>query len=53
MKESIKKKLEILDTVINIILSVGAMVGFLLVYKSRFSHKLYNVVTYFHEQINL
>lgn len=53
MKESTKEKLKILDTVINIILSIRAIIGFLLTYKSRFSHKLHNVVTYFHEQINL
>lgn len=53
MKESTKEKLEIFDTVLNIILSIGAIVGFLLTYKSGFFHKLHNVITYFHEQINL
>jgi len=53
MKDSTKEFLEILDTILNIILSIGAIVGFLLTYKSGFFHKLHSVVVYFHEQINL
>lgn len=53
MKDSTKENLEVLDTVLNIILSIGAIVGFLLTYKSGFFHKLHEVVVYFHTQINL
>lgn len=53
MKDSTKELLELIDTILNIILSIAAIVGFLLTYKSGFFHKLHNVITYFHEQINL
>jgi len=53
MKESTKEKLEILDTILNIILSIGAIIGFILTYKSGFFHKLHKVIAYFHNQIDL
>lgn len=53
MKNSFKEKLELIDTILNIILSIGAIIGFIITYKSGFLQKLHNVVTYFHEQINL
>lgn len=53
MKDSTKELLELIDTILNIILSIGAIVGFLLTYKSGFFHKLHSVIVYFHEQINL
>ena len=53
MKDSTKEKLELIDTILNIILSIGAIIGFILTYKSGFFIKLHNIVTYFHNQINL
>ena len=53
MKDSTKENLEIIDTILNIVISIGAIIGFIVTYKSGFFHKLHNVKTYFHEQINL
>ena len=53
MKDSTKELLELIDTILNIILSIGAIVGFILTYKSGFFHKLHSVIAYFHEQIDL
>ena len=55
MKDSTKELLELIDTILNIILSIGAIVGFLLTYKSGFFHKLHSTVlhSHYHSQIHV
>lgn len=48
-KLSFKEKLEYIDTILNIILSIAAIVGFIITYESGFIHKFKEVIYKVHK----